>query len=77
LTEAQIKQIHDEQKKTDMKFGELAIKMGFLTENQVEEIITIQKNNHIYLGEALVKKGFVSQKTIDVQPKSLKKNKKT
>jgi CheY-specific phosphatase CheX len=58
ISDSDIQRLQDEQKKTDMMIGELAVKLGMLN-------LTAQKNDHIFLGEVLSQLGFMSKETVD------------
>jgi hypothetical protein len=42
------------------KFGEIAVKEGYLTEAQVEELLKTQEDNYLFFGEAMVQLGIFS-----------------
>ncbi len=64
LSDSDVLKLHEEQRRTDGKIGELAVKLGMLTEKQVDEVLIMQENDHIYLGEALRQSGFISHEIL-------------
>ncbi|MFW6357517.1 MAG: hypothetical protein ACOC0K_02165, partial [bacterium] len=61
LTSEQVLQIHQEQTRTDLPFGELALRMGFLSPKRLKKLLSFQESSFIYLGEALLAKGYITE----------------
>lgn len=66
----------EEQRKSNLKLGEHAIRLGYLTPTQVEEIRKLQKREELKFGEAAIKLGYLTpeqvEKIITVQKSSHK-----
>jgi hypothetical protein len=53
--------ILDEQRRSGNRFGEIAVRLGFMTEEQVQTLVDIQQfRSHAEIAEALVLAGLVS-----------------
>src|SRR5690606_25723594 len=50
----QVEETHQAQTRMDNRFGEVAVKMGYLTALQTDELLTLQQSAHLALGQALV-----------------------
>lgn len=66
----------DEQRKSNLKLGEHAIRLGYLNPAQVEEIRKLQKREELRFGDAAIKLGYLNaeqvEKIITVQKSSHK-----
>lgn len=59
LSGRQLRDVLDFQMEGGGRFGEVAMKMGFLNEENVDAILKIQGENHIKIGEVLVLSGSI------------------
>ena len=61
------------QKKTDKKFGEIAVELGYLTDKQVEELLQFQsRESNLQLGQAAVDLGFLNYEQLDHELENFK-----
>lgn len=58
-TEADCRRVNDEQKRKDLPFGELAIKMGVLNSVELEELLAVQQKTRVDLAKALAELGHL------------------
>lgn len=65
LSERQVLLIHTEQRRTDRRFGELAVQLGFLKRTQLDELLREQAEARILIGEALVQRGRLTRDALD------------
>ncbi len=65
ITREQLFEALEEQKKTNLKLGEHAIRLGYLTPEQVEEIRKLQKREEIRFGEAAVRLGYLTPEQVE------------
>jgi len=65
ITKEQLFEALEEQKKTNLKLGEHAIRLGYLTPEQVEEIRRLQKREEIRFGEAAVRLGYLKPEQVE------------
>ncbi|MBI5638772.1 MAG: hybrid sensor histidine kinase/response regulator [Nitrospinae bacterium] len=61
LTLADIFQIRGQQRKTDSKFGDIAIKLNLLKPRQVDSLVELQKAIKPFVGELLVREGVLGE----------------
>jgi hypothetical protein len=65
LSEPQVLITHTEQRKSDKKFGEIAVHLGFLKRSQLDELLREQAEARILIGEALVQKGHLTRESLE------------
>lgn len=65
MTEVQVAEIHQEQRRTDERFGELAVARGYLAREALERLLRGQAEQRVYLGEALVRLELLSREAVD------------
>ena len=59
-TEADCRRVNDEQRRTDLPFGELAMQMGVLNGVELEELLAAQQASRVDLTAALVRLGTLA-----------------
>ena len=60
-TEADCRRVNDEQKHSDLPFGELAMQMGVLNSVELEEVLAVQQRTRVDLAKALVELGHLPE----------------
>ncbi len=65
ITKEQLLEALEEQKKSNLKIGEHAIRLGYLTPQQLEDIRRLQKREEILFGEAAVKLGYLTKEQVE------------
>lgn len=57
--------MHAHQRRSDQRFGEIAVRLGFLTRGQLDDLLREQKEARVFLGEALVQGGTLTREQLD------------
>jgi CheY-specific phosphatase CheX len=65
LSERDANRVNREQRRTDRKFGDLAVEMGLLTPDQVRELVREQKAQRLSIGQALCQLGHLETSRLD------------
>ncbi len=60
MTAPQVDRVHQLQIKMDKRFGEIAIKEGYLNEDQLTDLLGQQNKRHLILSQALIDKGILT-----------------
>jgi CheY-specific phosphatase CheX len=61
MTKEQVSCALQAQHQKDLRFGEMAVNMGFLSSEQLTQVLNEQRRNYLYVGDALVKLGALTQ----------------
>ena len=60
-SEAETRRVGGEQRRRDLPFGELAVKMGVLNSVEIEELLLLQLETRVNLEDAIVRLGFLPE----------------
>ena len=66
LSERQLLLVHAQHLSSEERFGEVAVKRGFLTRHQLDELLREQKEARVLIGDALVRDGAIDSETLAV-----------
>lgn len=69
LTMKQVFHILDEQADSPLRFGELAIALGYLNEEQVNDLLAIQKKKRPGMCQVLYNMGLLKRSVLDIERK--------
>ena len=64
MTLDQVVKVLDAQKKNPLRFGALAVELGFLSEDQLEALVESQRNARVPLGQIIATLGFVAPEKV-------------
>lgn len=67
LTEAQVEEIHRQQKQKDRLFGDIAMEKGYLSAEQVETLLRKQGNPYLQFLEVLLEDGVLTISEMDTE----------
>lgn len=65
ITRKQLIEALEEQKRVNLKFGEHAVRLGFLKEEDIPRIRDVQKREDLKFGEAAIKLGLLTSEQVE------------
>ena len=74
MNSEQVQEVHQQQKKQDKRFGEIAVELGYLNEQQLLTLLSSQKQGHLQISQALIDKKYLTLSELENALESYKED---